>query len=148
MVLLNAHDLCSQAVLQPPLANHPTWANAAIPFGVSGSDNDAGTDWTEFENDICPFFCPKAGLESCDPAVYSLVCDLDGGGMFVDPSAMLTFTYQEVILPAPTTPATYRGHIFSINPDVLGSIPGEVSFQCKLAGTHFASTVYSDEFTI
>ena len=144
MIYMNAVWMCASATLIPPLTNHPSWINP-IPFGVTGFWNDAGTEWTEFENDICPFFCPKPGLEYCDPGpTYSLVCDLNGAGTFVDPSALFTFYYEEATPRAATTPPTYRAKINSINPDVIGNIPGEVTYQCKLAGTLAASTVYSN----
>lgn len=142
---INARNICHDANLLDPGINHPSWSKP-IPFGVTGSDSD--NTFEEFENDICPFYCPKIGEQSCpQPVTYFLECKIDASNLFVvPPTTFLEHTVTEVV-PA-TSPLTYISHISSVNPAVIGDLPGDVVLTCRLGGTLYTSTKYSDEFEI
>ena len=73
-------------------------ANLVTPDGTNKPDFGGKLDWGtavtstthfhEFENDICPEWCPDATNNECDPATYKIICTEQGSiDPYQDPSA-------------------------------------------------------------
>ena len=119
-----------------------------VPFGVTGSYADVG--FTEFENNVCPLYCPTPGNESCEAAHYVIVCDENFNGTYIEPT---TFTATVSSILPPTDPPSYTVHFASTNAYTLGDEPGNKIFQCKVEGTlnpgsPGSSIAYSNDFSV
>ena len=71
---VNWQSQCSDAFLQAPdSSNIPTFSDNTIEWGVLGGEESI-THFKEFENDICPEWCPDASNNSCGPGEYEVRC--------------------------------------------------------------------------
>ena len=81
--------MCPTATLLAAGDNHPLFPE--VPFGVTGGS--ANKTFNEFENDICPKWCPV--IPECDPAIYTMLCDTALDGNFNDPSALISYNISD-----------------------------------------------------
>ena len=90
---INAEPIkCTSANLLPATTNHANFTRG-VSFGATGSSSDV--NFVEYQNDICPEFCPDPSDNKCDPADYSIICDINSDGNFISQS-LFTYTINSV----------------------------------------------------
>ena len=111
---------------------------SVIPFGSTGQTSEAV--FLEFENSICPMYCPL--IKICDGSQYDLICDTANDGNFGIQTMIESTITSDEIDPDSEKPI-YDVHLSSVDPDVIGNV-----YQCKIQGTLNGSTAVSDSFPV